>query len=261
MVEIDHQVRYEVWLGEECMAKLIGRYLLKPALLAFGRWEGAVDDIEVRQALVAQVYSDCKLQKSQLFIPLNDNTEDICAMFCGGGFELEYEKYIFRSELTEIAKPSRSIQFRPHSTLPIEDYQALFQACNVGDPLTVGSAGESPAAFFQRTVQELGPLHFSDGMFVAFRDAAAIGIVHVRLEEDQLGLINYIGLHSDFRGQGLGIDLHRQAMILLREMGCKTYVGSTATTNIPMLKIFRHNQCSLVGRQAYLRVKQSNELQ
>lgn len=57
------------------------------------------------------------------------------------------------------------------------------------------------------------------------------------------GTITYMGVHPNFRRQGLGAWVQRQGIELLRKQGGLEYHGGTNFNNLPMRRVFEKNGC------------------
>jgi GNAT superfamily N-acetyltransferase len=57
------------------------------------------------------------------------------------------------------------------------------------------------------------------------------------------GRITYLGVLPDWRGRGLGRDVHRHGIASLIRQGCRLYEGGTEIENRGMQKIFEANGC------------------
>ena len=62
--------------------------------------------------------------------------------------------------------------------------------------------------------------------------------------EDERRLV-YFGVVPNLRGQGLGVNIHRISLVLLKRFLANYYVGSTDVNNAYMIKIFEKNGCEL----------------
>jgi len=59
----------------------------------------------------------------------------------------------------------------------------------------------------------------------------------------EVGTLLNIALLPEERGKGYGRIIHSRGLMILKEMGLKTYMGSTETNNYAMLKVFKLNKC------------------
>ncbi len=69
------------------------------------------------------------------------------------------------------------------------------------------------------------------------------GLVIAQVKPDGWSRITYMGVHPDFRKQGLGKWIHRKGFILMKEMGGVDYFGGTVSTNKNMIRLFQENGC------------------
>lgn len=66
--------------------------------------------------------------------------------------------------------------------------------------------------------------------------------------------ITYMGLVPEARGKKLGRDVHRHGFTMMRAQGGRTYHGGTASSNQPMLALFRAAGCTLHARMSQWRL-------
>ncbi len=59
----------------------------------------------------------------------------------------------------------------------------------------------------------------------------------------EVGTLLNIALLPEERGKGYGRIIHSRGLMILKDMGLKTYMGSTETNNHAMLKVFKLNKC------------------
>jgi hypothetical protein len=108
---------------------------------------------------------------------------------------------------------------------------------------------------------ELGP-DFKKSCMAAFENNQPIGVVIPHIEPGTLkeGRLFYFGLIPEERGKGKSIPLHQQALTVLKEVfNAEFYIGSTSRNNVPMLKTFEHNGCSVLARNRVYKKKNYEE--
>ncbi len=253
----DHS-RYDAYRNGACIATLRGQRHVLDTLVAILNWEGAVEEPEVKAALAQYIFEDCKAHGRGVLIHLTEGRRPIWEALCAAGFELDYENRVFRHNLVELPVPSRVIDLRPMREMHLAPYQQLFFDCNLGDPLKKGIVQETPAAFLDRFIAEIGALHIPELVEVAYWEGHVIGIVNFRVTTSHgktARFMNYIGIHPDFRGRGLGVDLHRHGLRRLKEFGAEVYIGSTHQDNHIMQAVFARNDATLWSTQVYLRAR------
>ncbi len=65
------------------------------------------------------------------------------------------------------------------------------------------------------------------------------------------GTIRFIGVVPKFTGRGWGKLIHLHALSILSDMGARTYLGSTETSNLAMVRIFQQNGCTIRTTQLF----------
>jgi hypothetical protein len=95
---------------------------------------------------------------------------------------------------------------------------------------------------------ELGE-EYRKSCVVAYEEERPIGVVmpHIEPGTKKEGRLFYFGLLKTERGKGKSIPLHKQALSLLKDdFKADDYIGGTSIHNLPMQKIFKHNDCKVV---------------
>ena len=103
---------------------------------------------------------------------------------------------------------------------------------------------------------ELGP-EWRQHCYYFMKNEVLIGISipHIELGTEDEGRLFYFGVVPNLRGQGLGIDIHKISLALLKKkFFANYYVGSTDVNNSNMIKIFEKNGCELRSRKGIYRI-------
>jgi GNAT superfamily N-acetyltransferase len=247
---------YAVLEGVIPIASLRGHYVFDGKVMAIQDWEGEVDRGDVQEALSRRVFADCTARHQEVVIHLTPVKQVIYETFCKYGFKLHYENLLFRTLLDNPTPPEKEITLIPAMELSVMQYAELFHACNIGNPKEPHVLIETPAAFWKRYILELADLYVPELVFAAQWQGQTVGVLHFRVVSDQvriIGYMNYIGIHPDFRGRGLGMDLHKLGLHYLHTLGCTEYIGSTPDSNHAMQQVFARNQVPLWAKQVFLK--------
>jgi hypothetical protein len=112
---------------------------------------------------------------------------------------------------------------------------------NLSNPDTMAQATME----YQALVEHAGSEYHPENWLVAFLNDTPIGVVFPTKWYDQPegGSISFITVFTNEQGKGYGNILHAKGLEMLVGMGVTKYVGSTVTSNIPMLRIFEKNGC------------------
>jgi len=100
---------------------------------------------------------------------------------------------------------------------------------------------------FQALAEHAGSAYRPENWLIAYLNEAPIGATFPTRWWDHLegGSITLVAVLPVYQGKGYGKILHAKGLEILASIGVLKYVGSTATTNTPMLRIFERNGCEL----------------
>ena len=102
---------------------------------------------------------------------------------------------------------------------------------------------------------ELGP-EWRQHCYYFTKDEALIGISipHIEMGTEDEGRLFYFGVVPNLRRQGLGGNIHKISLVLLKRFLANYYVGSTDVNNAYMIKIFEKNGCELRDRKGIYKI-------
>lgn len=83
---------------------------------------------------------------------------------------------------------------------------------------------------------------------------AGISIPHIEMGTEDEGRLFYFGVAPEQRGQGIGAQIHRKSMELLKQLQATYYVGSTDVNNVNMIKVFEKNGCELRDKKGIYKI-------
>lgn len=134
-----------------------------------------------------------------------------------------------------------------------QKYAELYELCRSG---TANKNTKQPINQVMSSLEnELGPAwpqhcyYFrKDGAF------AGISIPHIEMGTEDEGRLFYFGVVPKLRGQGMGAQIHRISMALLKQFHATYYVGSTDVNNANMIKIFEKNGCELRDKKGIYKI-------
>ena len=106
---------------------------------------------------------------------------------------------------------------------------------------------EQPEMELEHNLEFAGDAYHPETWVVAYQQGQPVGVIFAQRYHDKLeeGSLFFIGVLSEFRGQGLGKLLHAKGLEMLAEIGVKEYVGSTDVQNEAMICTFAANGCRL----------------
>lgn len=83
-----------------------------------------------------------------------------------------------------------------------------------------------------------------------------ISIPHIEMGSTDEGRMFYFGIVPDMRGQGLGVEIHKLTLELMKKLQANYYVGSTDENNEHMINIFKKNGCVVRDRKGIYRIEE-----
>ncbi|WP_051353251.1 GNAT family N-acetyltransferase [Thalassobacillus devorans] len=189
-----------------------------------------------------------------LLIPNKFNV-NIESFLTNHGFRLHDENVMVKKAWNKETRQPHYFDTASLHDIPEEAFkdiweQAMSQSLNAPSSLDMDG-------HMQSVKDELGE-DYQSSCLVAYEDGLPIGVVmpHIEPGTTDEGRLFYFGLVPEARSQGKSKRLHRQALGLLKEkFGACYYIGSTSRKNVPMLKTFEANGCTVIERnKVYKRV-------
>ncbi|WP_391118411.1 GNAT family N-acetyltransferase [Psychrobacillus sp. L3] len=90
--------------------------------------------------------------------------------------------------------------------------------------------------------------------FLKDHELIGISIPHIEMGTIDEGRMFYFGIVPKWRGKGLGVEIHKITLKLMKKMNANYYVGSTDESNRHMIKIFEKNGCELRDKKGIYRI-------
>ncbi|WP_339148822.1 MULTISPECIES: GNAT family N-acetyltransferase [unclassified Sutcliffiella] len=137
--------------------------------------------------------------------------------------------------------------------LDVQKYAELYELCRSG---SANKNTKQPVSQVMSSIEnELGP-EWRQHCFYFMKDGgfAGISIPHIEMGTEDEGRLFYFGVVPDLRGQGIGGQIHKNSMALLKQFHATYYVGSTDIHNTNMIKIFEKNGCELRDRKGIYKI-------
>lgn len=173
------------------------------------------------------------------------------------GFRLHDENVSVYKELNESFEQISDFALKDLENISINEFKKVWEESMKG---SLNSPSSLTMDEQIRSVEvELGQ-GFKKSCMVACENSRPIGVVIPHIEPETLkeGRLFYFGLIPEERGKGKSIPLHQQALNVLRNVfKAEYYIGSTSRNNVPMVKTFEHNGCSVLARNKVY--KKNNE--
>ncbi|OAT81894.1 hypothetical protein A6P54_10290 [Bacillus sp. MKU004] len=163
-------------------------------------------------------------------------------------FKLHDENITVRKVLDESAEVEDGFVLKDLYELPLAEFKRVWEASMAGSLNAPSSLNMDEQ---MRSVEvELGH-DYKKSCMIAYENGAPIGVImpHIEPGTSEEGRLFYFGIIPSERGKGKSRLLHRQALgILKRDFKASYYIGSTGYNNLPMLKTFERNRCTVVER-------------
>jgi GNAT superfamily N-acetyltransferase len=163
------------------------------------------------------------------------------------GFKINKRKHLFNKNLTEeiTIKPLPDlITMKTIEEVGRDKFKQLFIKCVENSFDTIDDLlPQSPEALYnelcedEETNMDLWKVFCKGDTPIAFILPAEIA--------DSLGTLKYIGTLPEHRRKGLGSIFFLKGLEFLKSKGVKYYLGSTAYSNKPMIKIFENCGCKI----------------
>ncbi|MEL3971901.1 GNAT family N-acetyltransferase [Rossellomorea oryzaecorticis] len=164
------------------------------------------------------------------------------------GFRLHDENLSVYKDLNESSEQISDFSLKDLENISINEFKRVWEESMKG---SLNSPSSLTMEEQMRSVEvELGP-RYKRSCMVACENNQPIGVVIPHIEPGTLkeGRLFYFGLIPEERGKGKSLPLHQHALNVLKNVfKAEYYIGSTSRNNVPMVKTFEHNGCSVLTR-------------
>ncbi|WP_085506569.1 GNAT family N-acetyltransferase [Thalassobacillus devorans] len=172
------------------------------------------------------------------------------------GFQLHDENITVKKLLSEKVTPADYFEIASLYEFSEEAFKRILEKA-MSDSLNAPSSLDMHG-HMKSVKGELGE-DYRKSCLVAYENGEPIGVVmpHIEPGTADEGRLFYFGLVPEVRGKRKSKQLHRQALDILKsQFGASYYIGSTSRNNVPMLKTFEANGCTVVEKnKVYKRAK------
>jgi hypothetical protein len=170
-------------------------------------------------------------------------------------FMLHDENVTVRKALDESSNMQGGFTLKDLHDLPTAEFKKVWEASMEG---SLNSPSSLNIDEQMRSVEvELGP-NYKKSCMIAYENGAPIGVTMPHIEPGTLeeGRIFYFGILPSERGKGKSKLFHQQSLeILKKDFNASYYIGSTGHNNLPMLKTFQNNGCTVIERNKVFKRK------
>ncbi|UXH44022.1 GNAT family N-acetyltransferase [Rossellomorea vietnamensis] len=170
-------------------------------------------------------------------------------------FTLHDEHVTVHKVLDESSNMQGGFTLKNLHDLPLAEFKKVWEASMEG---SLNSPSSLNIDEQMRSVEvELGP-NYKKSCMVAYENGTPIGVTMPHIEPGTLeeGRIFYFGILPSERGKGKSKLLHQQSLeILKKDFNASYYIGSTGHNNLPMLKTFQNNGCTVIERNKVFKRK------
>jgi ribosomal protein S18 acetylase RimI-like enzyme len=190
----------------------------------------------------------CAREKERLEAKLdrhNNHYKILKASLLKTGFGIEKHKFLYTKDIRHWKGPQKKIQELRLTTVREfgwNRFKRLFIKSLEGSLDDIGHPNPpTPRQLLKEAVESAGKN--KEGWKVSFLDRKPFGVILPDPLSDGTGSFCHISVLPKFRGRGLGKALLEEGLTLLKVRGVSTYIGSTAKTNKPMIRVFRKAGC------------------
>lgn len=173
-------------------------------------------------------------------------------------FKLHEENVTVHKMLDESSIMEGGFSLKDLHDLPLAEFKRVWEA-SMEESLNAPSSLNINE--HMRSVEmELGP-NYKSSCIIAYENGAPIGVMipHIEPGTSDEGRIFYFGIIPSERGKGKSKILHQQSLEILEKVfNASYYIGSTGHNNLPMLKTFRNNGCTVIERNKVFKRKNRN---
>jgi GNAT superfamily N-acetyltransferase len=210
------------------------------------------DKVQIAEKMFEFVIRETEIRNIQrVDAVIDDNNKDFDTFVSALqtlSFKINKRKYVYQRDLTEeVFIKSLPDAF---STKTIEDagedvFKQLFIDC-------VKNSFDTIEDFLPQTAESLYDEFCSDEETntdlwkVFFKEGTPAAFILPAIISDSLGTFKYIGVLPEYRSKGLGTIFFQKGLGILKLKSAKYYIGSTACSNKPMIKVFENNKCSRI---------------
>lgn len=219
------------------LSPVIGDYTNKEQI-SEKMFEFVIREAEIRNIQRVEAVIDDNNKDSGIFVSTLQST----------GFEINKRKYVYQRDLTgDVFIKSLPDSF---SMKTIEDagedvFRQLFIDC-------LEDSFDTVEDYLPQTAESLYQELCGDGETktdlwkLLFKDNTPVAFILPTVISESLGTIKYIGVLPKYRRNGLGTIFFQKGIGILKLKGVEYYIGSTASSNKPMIRIFENNKCSRI---------------
>ncbi|MCM3124502.1 MULTISPECIES: GNAT family N-acetyltransferase [unclassified Mesobacillus] len=164
------------------------------------------------------------------------------------GFKLHDENVTVHKLLDDSSKVENGFLLKDLNVLSLAEFKRVWEESMKG---SLNSPSSLNVDEQMRSVElELGP-NYKKSCIVAYDNGNPIGVImpHIEPGTSEEGRLFYFGIIPSERGKGKSKLLHQQALEILKNDFMAThYIGRTGHNNLPMLKTFQNNGCTVIER-------------
>lgn len=208
-------------------------------------------------AYAKQQFSDRPLEAGSWEKPEDDAWH---MLLLNEGFSAYIEKCYFRRDIDNYRFLYRD-PFTYRSLAGVGEEEFLRQFVRIYPGHRNRNFADDPSAEFFEFKVGAGRTFDPRRWQIALLDGAPAGIVIPKVFDDlpEEGTIHTFGVFPEFRGRGFGKILHAKGLKDLADAGAVRYVGSTDRNNLPMVAVFRANDCRECGVRRQYRLHVARE--
>ncbi|MCA1057642.1 GNAT family N-acetyltransferase [Rossellomorea aquimaris] len=185
----------------------------------------------------------------------SQSSEEVDSLLKEYEFTLHDENVTVYKVLDESSNLEAGFLLKDLHDVPVAEFKRVWEA-SMKESLNAPSSLSIDE--HMRSVEvELGP-NYKKSCMIAYENESPIGVTmpHIEPGTTNEGRIFYFGIIPSERGKGKSKLLHQQSLaILKKDFKASYYIGSTGHNNLPMLKTFQNNGCTVIERNKVFKRK------
>jgi hypothetical protein len=183
----------------------------------------------------------------------SEDSDSIAEFLPKLGFTKKHDRIEFRADLKDLPDDSGTpLTWKTAAELnwTANEVAQFLKVVSFGDPDTDPS--DDPLTYIQDWLNDPVLNAGLDCIAIGYLDEKPAAFVVAQVNpKTKWSRISYMGIVPQFRGQGLGLWVHRKGFSMMREQGGILYQGGTTTENHSMLRLFQKHGC-----KPYLRMEE-----
>jgi RimJ/RimL family protein N-acetyltransferase len=166
------------------------------------------------------------------------------------GFSIYRSKYLFRKNLDKPIDITNKLEYKSIREVTEEVFMDIFEKSVKNYEERDGLNGKDYFNFLKELAEDK---YDENSWYIVYDENIPIGVLlpQVFADNDKEGTIFFIGLVEEYRNKRFATEMHLKGLNDLYRKGVVTYFGSTLTSNLAMIQVFKKNNCEIEATQHY----------